>query len=285
MAVSQQNQPQEPRINGGRSGQPAISSRTTPAATTTMSEEMNMASKRQRRPSVRLVEIGDQPAAAITKQLRPISRVSKTRVLTNLGGFDEGEKENKSERGDFESDNVSIGSWRIKGPKPKRDLKRPRTNRVSKKVEDEDGRNNDNVEEDGNGFSRDFEIEGSESPLKEQEQNPEHDLLDDERDLQFRANHGIRSRIGDDGVDLDVQDDDNGGQNSARRWGGEVDGIKAWLEGLGLSRYSPVFEFHEVDEDVLPLLTLEDLKDMGINAVGSRRKIFCAIQKLNKGFS
>ncbi|CAN6291079.1 unnamed protein product [Urochloa humidicola] len=57
-------------------------------------------------------------------------------------------------------------------------------------------------------------------------------------------------------------------------------GVKAWLDGLGLSRYAPVFEIHEVDDEVLPLLTLEDLKDMGIGAVGSRRKMYAAIQKL-----
>uniref|UniRef100_M8BBN7 Uncharacterized protein n=1 Tax=Aegilops tauschii TaxID=37682 RepID=M8BBN7_AEGTA len=39
-------------------------------------------------------------------------------------------------------------------------------------------------------------------------------------------------------------------------------------------------KIHEVDDEVLPLLTLEDLKDMGIGAVGSRRKMFAAIQKL-----
>lgn len=61
--------------------------------------------------------------------------------------------------------------------------------------------------------------------------------------------------------------------------------IKKWLVELGLGRYSPVFEIHEVDEEVLPYLTLEDLKDMGINAVGSRRKLFSAIQKLRKGLS
>jgi hypothetical protein len=57
-------------------------------------------------------------------------------------------------------------------------------------------------------------------------------------------------------------------------------GIRSWLDGLGLARYAPVFEIHEVDEEVLPLLTLDDLKDMGIGAVGSRRKLFDAIQKL-----
>ncbi|KAM0930475.1 hypothetical protein ACQ4PT_000927 [Festuca glaucescens] len=57
-------------------------------------------------------------------------------------------------------------------------------------------------------------------------------------------------------------------------------GVRAWLDGLGLARYAPVFEIHEVDHEVLPLLTLEDLKDMGIGAVGSRRKLFDAILKL-----
>jgi hypothetical protein len=67
--------------------------------------------------------------------------------------------------------------------------------------------------------------------------------------------------------------------------GGGKEGVKIWLQELGLGRYWPMFEIHEVDEEVLPLLTLEDLKDMGINAVGSRRKMFCAIQKLGREFS
>ena len=65
----------------------------------------------------------------------------------------------------------------------------------------------------------------------------------------------------------------------------ERNGVRVWLNQLGLGRYAHVFELHEVDDEVLPLLTLEDLKDMGINAVGSRRKMFCSIQKLGKGFS
>ncbi|MCL7034982.1 hypothetical protein MKW94_013116 [Papaver nudicaule] len=56
--------------------------------------------------------------------------------------------------------------------------------------------------------------------------------------------------------------------------------VSDWLEGLGFSKYVETFEMHEVDEDVLPLLTLEDLKEMGVNAVGSRRKIYNAIQLL-----
>lgn len=68
----------------------------------------------------------------------------------------------------------------------------------------------------------------------------------------------------------------NGRLPSAMGYGG----VKAWLDGLGLSRYAPVFEIHEVDDEVLPLLTLEDLKEMGIGAVGSRRKMYAAIMKL-----
>ncbi|KAH9329309.1 hypothetical protein KI387_001417 [Taxus chinensis] len=61
--------------------------------------------------------------------------------------------------------------------------------------------------------------------------------------------------------------------------------VRTWLNGLGLGRYAQLFEMHEVDSEVLPLLTLEDLRDMGINAVGSRRKMYNAIQNLQKSFT
>ncbi|XP_010257919.1 PREDICTED: uncharacterized protein LOC104597865 [Nelumbo nucifera] len=62
-----------------------------------------------------------------------------------------------------------------------------------------------------------------------------------------------------------------------------VNSVRRWLEELGFGRYSDIFEMHEVDEDVLPLLTIEDLKEMGINAVGTRRKMYTAIQHLREG--
>ncbi|KAJ7296032.1 hypothetical protein O6H91_22G029600 [Diphasiastrum complanatum] len=58
--------------------------------------------------------------------------------------------------------------------------------------------------------------------------------------------------------------------------------VKRWLDALGLLRYANLFELHEVEKDVLPLLTLDDLREMGITAVGSRRKIYCAIQTLGQ---
>jgi len=53
-----------------------------------------------------------------------------------------------------------------------------------------------------------------------------------------------------------------------------------WSEVLALrvrlSRYAPMFEIHEVDDELLLMLNLEDLKDMGMNIFGSRRKMYTA---------
>jgi hypothetical protein len=49
--------------------------------------------------------------------------------------------------------------------------------------------------------------------------------------------------------------------------------IAAWLRGLGLEEYAPAFRDNRIDAEVLPELTGEDLKDIGIAAVGDRRKL------------
>ncbi|XP_049933108.1 uncharacterized protein LOC116251421 isoform X1 [Nymphaea colorata] len=69
------------------------------------------------------------------------------------------------------------------------------------------------------------------------------------------------------------------------RVSGAVDSVRGWLDELGFGKYAHIFEIHEVDNEVLPFLTFEDLKEMGINAVGPRRKIFTAIQMLKEGYS
>ncbi|MEM7042523.1 MAG: AAA family ATPase [Pseudomonadota bacterium] len=56
--------------------------------------------------------------------------------------------------------------------------------------------------------------------------------------------------------------------------------ILAWLRELGLQRYERMFLEHEVDAVILPKLTAEDLKDLGITAVGHRRKLLEAIAAL-----
>ncbi|BFI42974.1 hypothetical protein MPTK2_8g13740 [Marchantia polymorpha subsp. ruderalis] len=63
---------------------------------------------------------------------------------------------------------------------------------------------------------------------------------------------------------------------------GRRGGVRGWLGSLGLDKYADLFEENEVDNDVLPLLTFEDLKEMGIVAVGARRKMFAGIQELGR---
>ena len=56
--------------------------------------------------------------------------------------------------------------------------------------------------------------------------------------------------------------------------------IVVWLRSLGLGRYEAAFRDNEIDETVLPSLTAEDLKDLGVTVVGHRRKLLDAIAAL-----
>ena len=56
--------------------------------------------------------------------------------------------------------------------------------------------------------------------------------------------------------------------------------LGSWLRSLGLERYEAAFRENEIDEAVLPNLTAEDLKDLGVGAVGHRRKLLDAIAAL-----
>src|SRR5215470_17504011 len=56
--------------------------------------------------------------------------------------------------------------------------------------------------------------------------------------------------------------------------------LAGWLRSLGLERYETAFREHEIDETVLPSLTAEDLKDLGVDIVGHRRKLLDAIAAL-----
>jgi class 3 adenylate cyclase/predicted ATPase len=56
--------------------------------------------------------------------------------------------------------------------------------------------------------------------------------------------------------------------------------IAEWLRGLGLERYEAVFRDNEIDWQVLSSLTADDLKEIGISAVGHRRRLLDAIAPL-----
>src|SRR5438874_4399184 len=53
--------------------------------------------------------------------------------------------------------------------------------------------------------------------------------------------------------------------------------VEDWLRRLGLERYKATFRQNAIDEAVLPNLTAEDLKDLGVVVVGHRRKLLDAI--------
>ena len=57
--------------------------------------------------------------------------------------------------------------------------------------------------------------------------------------------------------------------------------VGAWLRSLGLGQYEEVFRDNGVDAAVLPKLTADDLKELGVAGVGHRRKIISAIEELN----
>jgi class 3 adenylate cyclase len=61
-----------------------------------------------------------------------------------------------------------------------------------------------------------------------------------------------------------------------RSMGATMDVI-VWLRSLGLGKYEAAFRENEIDETVLPNLTAEDLKDLGVGIVGHRRKLLDAI--------
>src|SRR5262249_45474761 len=52
--------------------------------------------------------------------------------------------------------------------------------------------------------------------------------------------------------------------------------VVVWLRSLGLGQYEAAFRDNEIDETVLPNLTAEDLKDLGVSIVGHRRKLLDA---------
>src|SRR5262249_53876102 len=56
--------------------------------------------------------------------------------------------------------------------------------------------------------------------------------------------------------------------------------IVVWLRSLALEKYEAAFRENDIDETVLPSLTHETLKDLGVTSVGHRLKLLEAIGAL-----
>jgi len=57
--------------------------------------------------------------------------------------------------------------------------------------------------------------------------------------------------------------------------------VAEWLRKLDLEQYAPAFRENKISPDLLPSLTAEDLKDLGVVLVGDRRRLLTAIAALN----
>jgi class 3 adenylate cyclase/tetratricopeptide (TPR) repeat protein len=62
-------------------------------------------------------------------------------------------------------------------------------------------------------------------------------------------------------------------------WSAAMD-VGVWLRSLGLEQYEQSFRDNKIDADVLPRLTADDLRDIGVSAVGDRRRLVAAIAAL-----
>jgi len=58
--------------------------------------------------------------------------------------------------------------------------------------------------------------------------------------------------------------------------------VVAWLRGLGLEQYAPAFRDNDIDGEVLPELTPDDLISIGVTSVGHRRRLLAAITALRE---
>jgi class 3 adenylate cyclase len=72
---------------------------------------------------------------------------------------------------------------------------------------------------------------------------------------------------------------------SATPIAGTVMDIVIWLRSLGLGQYETAFRENEITEKVLPSLTAEDLKEIGVGPVGHRRTLLDAIAALRSDAS
>jgi len=61
--------------------------------------------------------------------------------------------------------------------------------------------------------------------------------------------------------------------------------LGCWLRSLGVEQYEVVFRENAIDETVFASLTHENLKELGVAALGHRLKLLNAIADLRAGTS
>jgi class 3 adenylate cyclase/predicted ATPase len=56
--------------------------------------------------------------------------------------------------------------------------------------------------------------------------------------------------------------------------------VGAWLSGLGLGQYEQAFRDNDIDPGLLPTLTADDLRELGVASLGHRKRLLAAIAAL-----
>src|SRR5262245_11426197 len=57
--------------------------------------------------------------------------------------------------------------------------------------------------------------------------------------------------------------------------------VGEWLRALGLPQYERAFRDNSIDSEVLPSLTVDDLRDLGVTSVGPSRRLLDVIKALD----
>jgi class 3 adenylate cyclase/predicted ATPase len=73
-----------------------------------------------------------------------------------------------------------------------------------------------------------------------------------------------------------IREWDNAGEAGERM----IMDLGCWLRSLGLGQYEDAFRENAIDSEVLPALTVDDLKDLGVTKIGHRRRLLDAIAAL-----
>ncbi len=59
--------------------------------------------------------------------------------------------------------------------------------------------------------------------------------------------------------------------------------VETWLSDLGLGQYAEAFGANDIDGETLASLDGDDLKELGVNSLGHRKKLLAAIEQLSDG--
>lgn len=255
-----------------------------------------------------------RPTKGVATPRKPrTAKTQNSKITKNNGDAANGRSNGEERVHDFDlEDDAAIGSWRnFTAANVDRDFKRKRIrssdlkSRVpakSQRIGNQEignsalssGGESEEQDQDQNGVEEevgfDLGVDGINSNLVVEDSDPSspyHSLDDDDNGNQLsedRRNAGENHVGNQRGLRNTRRSNQIGRELMARERDVDNTGVRMWLNDLGLRKYAPLFDIHGVDDEVLPLLTLEDLKDMGINEVGVRRKLYSSIQKLERSF-